>query len=375
MTDEQWHDVGDAAELAQQPLQQVSIGRTRIALSCVDGKFGAIHDGCNHVGGPLGQGTLDGEYVVCPWHHWKFHRMTGAGEPGFEDDRVPGYACKVEGGRVLIRATPVSKRNRLPHAPHPLDREPQRAPGPLRIVGISTTVMDTAYPRYSTSEALLESALAHARTHHALDARLIRLRELNFRACEGYYSKSARACTWPCSISQMDPDDGMQTVYEHLVFWADVVLVATPIRWGAASSLFFKMAERLNTVQNQITLRNRVMLKDKVAGFIVTGGQDNIQAVVGQLLQFFGELGMQFPQFPFIAHSRGWTAEDMERNVAVVQHSAHLHDGARALLDRCLDLAARLQSSAAPEFERAGRKASGLERRDSDRDSLERISD
>ena len=192
---------------------------------------------------------------------------------------------------------------------------------------------------------------------------MVKLREQSFRACEGYYSKSAQACTWPCSISQMDPTDGMHAVYENLVFWADVVLIATPIRWGAASSLYFKMAERLNTVQNQITLKNRVMLKNKVAGFIVTGGQDNIQAVAGQMMLFFGELGMHFSQFPFIAHSRGWTAEDMEHNVEMVKHKKALHDGARALLDRCLDLAQRLQSGAAPEFERAGRKASGLERR------------
>jgi multimeric flavodoxin WrbA len=329
----------------------------------VDGNFGVVHNACNHAGGPLGQGTLDGDYIVCPWHNWKFHRVTGEGEPGFEADCIPRFDFKVEGGRLLVRDKAATKRNRLPHEHHPLDREPERAPGPLRVVGISTTVMDNAHPRYSTSEALLESALEHARTTLSLETRMVRLRELSFRACEGYYSKSAHACTWPCSISQMDPDDGMNAVYENLVFWADVVLVATPIRWGSASSLYFKMAERLNTVQNQITLKNRVMLKDKVAGFIVTGGQDNIQAVAGQMMLFFGELGMQFPQFPFIAHSRGWTAEDMENNVEMVKHSTDLHDGARALLDRCLDLAGRLQESGTPEFERAGRKASGLERR------------
>lgn len=187
--------------------------------------------------------------MVCPWHNYKFHRLTGEGEPGYEDDRVPRFASKVEAGRLLVRDTAVTTRN-----------------------------------------------------------------------------KPAHACTWPCSISQMDADDGMNTVYDSLVFWADVVLVATPIRWGAASSLYFKMAERLNTVQNQITLRDRVMLKNKVAGFIVIGGQDNIQAVAGQMLQFFSELGMQFPQFPYIAHSRGWTAEDMECNVEFVKHSATLHD-------------------------------------------------
>jgi multimeric flavodoxin WrbA/nitrite reductase/ring-hydroxylating ferredoxin subunit len=366
MNDDAWYDVGDAAELSKKPLQQVLSGRQKIALSCVDGTFGAIHGACNHAGGPLGEGTLDGDYVVCPWHNWKFHRLSGEGEPGYEEDRVPRFELKVEAGRLLIRDTPASSRNRLAHAPHPLDRDTRREPGPLRVAGISTTVMDNKYPRYSTSEALLESALEHGRKQHGLEVRMIKLRELSFRACEGYYSKSARACTWPCSISQMDSADGMNAVYENLVFWADVILVATPIRWGAASSLYFKMAERLNTVQNQITTKNRVMLINKVAGFIVTGGQDNVQAVAGQMMLFFGELGMHFPQYPFIAHSRGWTAEDMERNVEMVRRSKDLHDGARALLDRCLDLADRLQRSAEPEFERAGRKASGLERHNRD---------
>jgi multimeric flavodoxin WrbA/nitrite reductase/ring-hydroxylating ferredoxin subunit len=359
----QWHDLGDAAELARQPLQQISLGRTRIALSCVDDRFGAVHGACNHVGGPLGQGTLDGDFIVCPWHHWKYHRLTGEGEPGYEQDRVPRFPVRIEGGRLLVFDVPETRRNRLVHAPHPLERDTKREPGPLRVAGISTTMMDDRHPRYSTSEALLHSALEHVRQHHGLETRLVKLRELKFRACEGYYSKSAQACTWPCSISQMDPHDGMNAVYENLVFWADVVVVATPIRWGAASSLYFKMAERLNAVQNQITLRNRVMLRDKVAGLIISGGQDNIQAVAGQMLQFLAELGMQFPQFPYIAHSRGWSAEDMERNVEFVQHSEPLHDGARALADRCLDLAARLQASAAPKFEKGGRKASGLERR------------
>ena len=363
MSEEQWHDVGDVTELSQRPLQQVLVGRTKIALSCVDGIFGAIHGACNHVGGPLGQGSLDGEYVVCPWHNWKFHRVTGQGEPGYEEDRVPQFEFRQEGGRLLVRGTPTTGRNKVAHPPHPLDRDTRREPGPLRVAGISTTIMDNAHPRYSTSEALLESALEHAKAKHAIETRMIKLRELSFRACEGYYSRSAHACTWPCSISQMDPADGMSVVYENLVFWADVVLVATPIRWGAASSLFFKMAERLNTVQNQITIRNRVMLNNKVAGFIVTGGQDNVQAVAGQMMLFFGELGMQFPQFPFIAHSRGWTAEDMERNIEVVKRSEDLHNGARALLDRCLDLAESLQSSASRDFERSGRKASGMEQR------------
>jgi len=142
------------------------------------------------------------------------------------------------------------------------------------------------------------------------------------------------------------------------VFWADAVILATPIRWGAASSLYFRMAERLNCVQNQITIRNRVLIRNKVAGFIIVGGQDNIQAVAGQMLGFFSELGFIFPQFPYIAHSRGWSHEDMENNVAIVRQSKELAEGARELAARCLDLAGQLiHEDPCVAIERGGRKA------------------
>lgn len=353
-----WHDLGPVEELSRVPLQQIAVGRTRLALSFHDGRFACISGACNHVGGPLGEGHLDGEYVVCPWHHYKFHRTTGEGEPGYEADRVPSYELREEGGRLLVNLEPATPRGVIHHDPHPLTRKGPREPGPVRVVGISTTAMDEAHPRASTSDRLLELALAHAAGKCGCETRLIRLSALRFRPCEGYYSKSAHACTWPCSITQMDPDDQMEQVYEALVHWGDVILVSTPIRWGAASGLFFKMAERLNCVQNQVTIRNRVLIQNKVAGFIVTGGQDNVQGVVGHLMMFFGELGFQFPQFPFIAHSRGWSAEDMENNVREVLGSAELKEGAEALVDRAVTLASTLLGKPAPEHvARGGRKA------------------
>ncbi len=362
MADQRWHDLGPAEELARTPLRQVTVGRTRLALSCVDGRFAAISGTCNHAGGPLGDGRLDGEYIVCPWHNWKYHRAGGQGEPGYEEESVPSHAVKVEDGRVWVSLEPSTRRHRIPHAPHPLARKVVRAPGGLRVAGISTTAMDLANPRTSTSDLLLMAALRHTAARPGVETRLIRLTELRFRHCEGYYSKSAHACTWPCSITQMDPEDQMEAVYEALVHWADVVLLTTPIRWGAASSLYYKMAERLNCVQNQVTIRNKVLIRNKVASFIVTGGQDNVQGVVGHLLTFFGELGFVFPQFPFIAHSRGWSAEDMENNVVQVQESVELREGAEALADRALRLAAELLQVALTEEEipRGGRKAHHL---------------
>lgn len=354
---EQWIDVGAAADLGADGVRKIEVGRVPVALSCVGGKFGAVSHVCNHAGGPLGEGALDGDYISCPWHHWKFHRLTGEGEPGFESDRVPSHGVKVENGRVLVTARPVTPRHKDPHPPHPLERAIKREAGPIRVLGIGASAMDEKNPRYSGSDDLLQSALAGARDQGA-ETRMIRLSALRFRACEGYYSKAARACTWPCSITQMDSDDQMDQVYEGLVHWADAVILATPIRWGQASSLYFRMVERLNCVQNQITTHKRVMIRNKVAGFIILGGQDNVQGVAGQLLAFFAELGFAFPPFPYIAHTRGWTAEDMERNVQLVQHSQELHNGARHLAVRTVDFAGRLLASTETEgMPRAGRKA------------------
>jgi multimeric flavodoxin WrbA len=222
--------------------------------------------------------------------------------------------------------------------------------------------MDIANPRYSTSDALLEISIDEAARLGA-DVQTIRLAEIKFRPCEGYYSKSAHACTWPCSITQMDPKDELDRVYEAFVHWADVILVATPIRWGAASALYYKMVERMNCIQNQETIANRNLLKNKVAAFIITGGQDNVQGVAGQMLSFFAEVGCQFPQFPFIAHSRGWSAEDMENNVRYVKTSKDLKAGARALADRAIEMAGILVGGQIHTdlTERGGRKAHQLD--------------
>jgi multimeric flavodoxin WrbA len=269
---------------------------------------------------------------------------------------VPSHAVKVENGRVLVQRTAQSKRSRLPHPPHALARKIERANGKPRIVGISTTVMTQGQERFSTSEYLLQEALqtAAGRGH---ETQLIKLRELKFRACEGFYSKSAHACTWPCSITQMDPDDQLDRVYEALVHWGDVFVVATPIRWGNPSALYYKMVERLNCIQNQIVIANRVLLNNKTVAAIITGGQDNVQGAAGQMLGFFAELGCHFPPFPYIAHTRGWSAEDMERNVQIVRDSAELKQAACELMQRSLELVQRLLDTA-PESTgtTAGRK-------------------
>ena len=52
-------------------------------------------------GGPLGQGVIAGESVVCPWHSWSFNLKTGQAEyPVKQQVRV--YPLKLEDDEVLV---------------------------------------------------------------------------------------------------------------------------------------------------------------------------------------------------------------------------------------------------------------------------------
>jgi multimeric flavodoxin WrbA len=185
----------------------------------------------------------------------------------------------------------------------------------MKVLGISTTnANDIMAPRKSTSEEALHFALDYAHNYFEAETVMIKLRGLNFRHCEGYYSKNPNACIFPCSISEIDKEDQMLEIYDRVILWADVVIIATPIRWGSASSLYYQMIQRMNCVQNQSITHGNYLIRDKVAGFIITGGQDNVQHVAGELMSFWSQLGFVFGKFPFVGWTRGWYAEDTENN-------------------------------------------------------------
>jgi len=358
-----WHRLGTREELLARVPYSLKLERHQIAVFLHEDRFSVISNICNHRGGPLCEGRVRGEFVMCPWHGWEYSVVTGKGPAGYDEEQVPSFAVEERADGVYVQTPPVMPRRLVQHKPsHLLDAHAKPVGAPPRVLGISTTGMDQGNPRFSTSDALLDHAMDMARELVA-DTQLIRLRDLKFQHCEGNYSKASHACTWPCAITERDPEDQLTAVYEGLVHWADVVVIATPIRWGNASSLYYKMAERLNCVQNQITIHNNMLIKNKVAALIITGGQDNIQAVAGNMLTFWSELGFVFPQFPFIAHSRGWDAEDMQNNVRQVQASDALREAARELLGRAVDFWKVLDQNRAmmdKPMERAGRKANPL---------------
>ena len=192
---------------------------------------------------------------MCPWHGWEYSVVTGHGPEGYDEEQVPVFDVEERADGVYVATPPRVPRKLVKHKPlHLLDEHPKPAGAPPRVLGISTTAMDDANPRFSTSDALLEHALAHARDTSPPTR--------SASACASSPSATAKATTrrrrapapGPAPSPSAIPSDQLTAVYEGLVHWADVVLVATPIRWGNASSLYFKMVERLNCIQNQITI-------------------------------------------------------------------------------------------------------------------------
>ncbi|REJ85066.1 MAG: (2Fe-2S)-binding protein [Bacteroidetes bacterium] len=328
----------------------VTVGNRPVLLSNYENKISAIGNICLHKAGPLDKGLVNkregGYFVQCPWHGWEYNVHNGKAPESFGDQQAV-YEVRVEGEKILISEKPVIPASAAKHKDNPLEDlsslKYETGPGTLNVLGISTTNMHPGITRISTSEEALYLALNNCKEQHGAATKLIRLRDLEFRACEGYYSIHERACTWPCSISEMDPKDGMNEVYRSLVLWADIIFVATPIRWGNPSSLYFKMCERLNCVQNQITLHDRILIKNKVAAFLITGGQDNIQQVAGQMSCFFTDLGFALPPFNFVGWSRGWNAEDMDQNVEEFKKSKYIRRSVNELVTNSVSMSRHMK--------------------------------
>jgi len=230
------------SELPSGSHRTVQAGSRRIALFHEEGRISALEHACLHKGGDLGEGfteTLDDgqRYVVCPWHGWQYNILTGQAPHGYLD-RQAVFEVRVEEGMIMVSEKPVVTAFRAEHGHDGLGdlrrAEYLTRPESLHVLGISATNMNRSLPRPSTSETALQAALDFAVSEYGAETRMTRLRDLQFRHCEGYYSRHEEACTWPCSITEMDPGDGMTGVYRDMVLWADVVLLATPIRWGNA---------------------------------------------------------------------------------------------------------------------------------------------
>ena len=80
----------------------VNINGKRIVLLNLVGKYYAIGDICTHDGGPLGDGEVEGNEIICPRHGARFNIENGkaVGLPAVVD--IPSYPVRINQGKIEI---------------------------------------------------------------------------------------------------------------------------------------------------------------------------------------------------------------------------------------------------------------------------------
>ena len=93
--------VASLSELEPGACKAVEAGGKTIALFNVDGTIYALDNTCLHRGGPLGEGTLEGDVVTCPLHMWEYNVRTGEtlADPSL---KVESYAVQVDGDDIKV---------------------------------------------------------------------------------------------------------------------------------------------------------------------------------------------------------------------------------------------------------------------------------
>ena len=98
------HRVAKVSEIAPGTTRRVVADSVEILLCNVNGAIYAIEDVCTHDGGPLDQGELEGEQVVCPRHGATFDVRTGDALTLPAVMPLMTYEVSVEGDDIYVDA-------------------------------------------------------------------------------------------------------------------------------------------------------------------------------------------------------------------------------------------------------------------------------
>ena len=97
--------VGRSADFVDGELRKVEAGGMIALLVRRGAKLHAIGNVCSHAGGPLDEGTLEGDVVTCPWHGSKFCVVDGAVKGGPATFAQPLFRVREQDGEVSVQLT------------------------------------------------------------------------------------------------------------------------------------------------------------------------------------------------------------------------------------------------------------------------------
>lgn len=95
--------VGQFSDFPSGTMKKVLVGSEEVLVVNVDGTLHAIANTCTHRGGPLNDGELEGNNVICPYHGGQFDVRTGkaVGPPPTKDQAK--FDVQIQGSDVLLK--------------------------------------------------------------------------------------------------------------------------------------------------------------------------------------------------------------------------------------------------------------------------------
>lgn len=90
-------------ELVENQPHKVMVDGVSVVLVKQGERVYALSNTCTHLGGPLSEGKVEGDHIVCPWHGSRFALEDGSvvGGPATFDEVV--YETRVRNGQVEVR--------------------------------------------------------------------------------------------------------------------------------------------------------------------------------------------------------------------------------------------------------------------------------
>ena len=83
-------------------MKQFYLSDLEILVVNFGGNFFCLDGRCTHAGAPLGEGTLTGEVLTCPWHGSQFKVTDGSVLRGPTEKPLKVYPSTVNNGSVFI---------------------------------------------------------------------------------------------------------------------------------------------------------------------------------------------------------------------------------------------------------------------------------
>lgn len=95
-------DIATEDQLPEGERLFVEISGKSIVVFKLAGKYFAIGDVCSHDNGPVGDGEIEGNEIICPRHGGRFNILTGKATslPALVD--IPAYPVRVVDGMIQI---------------------------------------------------------------------------------------------------------------------------------------------------------------------------------------------------------------------------------------------------------------------------------